>query len=313
MDVCVVDVGADGAVQPRRRGRLLRRPRARLRRRWRSGPTRRGLTARRARDRGRPAQRAGVRRMSGPCCASTSMPSRRTSRSSAREVAPAAAHARRQGRRVRPWARADRPARMGGGRALVRRVRRPTEASVRASARRRRRGSSSWLAVGRTTRSQRRSRPTSISGSATPASSKTSRAVRAARPARRAVHLKIDTGLHRNGIRPEEWPAVLERAARARARGRGRASWACGATSPRRATREDDDARALFDDAVTAAEAAGLTLEVRHLAASAASFARPEFRYDLVRVGAFCYGSDQPAGPARPTSASARSPLSALR
>ncbi len=53
---------------------------------------------------------------------------------------------------------------------------------------------------------------------------------------------------------------------------------------------EDDAARAAFEVAVTAAEAAGFALEVRHLSASAASFARPEFRYDLARVGAFCYG-----------------------
>ena len=36
---------------------------------------------------------------------------------------------------------------------------------------------------------------------------------------------------------------------------------------------------------------------MRHLAASAASFARPEFRYDLVRVGAFCYGIRSAGGP----------------
>ncbi len=62
---------------------------------------------------------------------------------------------------------------------------------------------------------------------------------------------------------------------------------------------EDDVARTLFDEAVAAAEAAGFTLEVRHLSASAASFARPEFRYDLVRVGAFCYGVRSAGGPGR--------------
>ena len=33
----------------------------------------------------------------------------------------------------------------------------------------------------------------------------------AGRPAR--VHLKIDSGLHRNGVRPEDWPAFTARAA----------------------------------------------------------------------------------------------------
>jgi alanine racemase len=53
---------------------------------------------------------------------------------------------------------------------------------------------------------------------------------------------------------------------------------------------EDDAARVAFDEAVAVAVEAGFALDVRHLSASAASFARPEFRYDLARVGAFCYG-----------------------
>ena len=108
-----------------------------------------------------------------------------------------------------------------------------------------------------------------------------------AAPAR--VHLKIDTGLHRNGIRPEEWAAVVERARGLDDAGLVRVVgvWSHIAEA---SDAEDDAARVIFDDAVAAAEDAGLMLEVRHLSASAASFARPEFRYDLARVGAFCYG-----------------------
>ena len=108
-----------------------------------------------------------------------------------------------------------------------------------------------------------------------------------AAPAR--VHLKIDTGLHRNGIRPEEWAAVIERARVLADAGLVRVVgvWSHIAEA---SDAEDDAARRIFDDAVTAAEDAGLALEVRHLSASAASFDRPEFRYDLARVGAFCYG-----------------------
>jgi len=121
-------------------------------------------------------------------------------------------------------------------------------------------------------------------------------AVAVAVGARARLHLKIDTGLHRNGIRPEDWPEVLERARALEHEGVVRivGVWSHIAEA---SDREDDDARTLFDDAVTAAEAAGFTLEVRHLAASAASFARPEFRYDLVRVGAFCYGVRSAGGP----------------
>lgn len=103
------------------------------------------------------------------------------------------------------------------------------------------------------------------------------------------VHLKIDTGLHRNGIRPEDWDAVIARAGSLEQTGDVRivGIWSHIAE----ASDEDDDAaRAIFDAAVDAAEDAGFRIEVRHLSASAASFARPEFRYDLVRVGAFCYG-----------------------
>lgn len=103
------------------------------------------------------------------------------------------------------------------------------------------------------------------------------------------IHLKIDTGLHRNGIRPEEWSPVLRRAHRLQQDGLIRVVgvWSHLAEA---SDAEDDAARQLFDEAVEAAEAEGFTLEVRHLSASAASFARADFRYDLVRVGAFCYG-----------------------
>jgi len=113
-------------------------------------------------------------------------------------------------------------------------------------------------------------------------------------PAR--VHVKIDTGLHRNGIRPEEWDSLLARARSFSDAGLVRVVgvWSHIAEA---SDREDDDARAVFETAVAAAETAGFDLEVRHLSASAASFARPEFRYDLARVGAFCYGIRPAGGP----------------
>src|SRR5690606_19833846 len=61
--------------------------------------------------------------------------------------------------------------------------------------------------------------------------------------------------------------------------------------------RDDDIARAEFDEAVAAAWAAGLAPETRHLAASAAAWHRAEFRYELVRIGAFCYGIRSADGP----------------
>ena len=110
------------------------------------------------------------------------------------------------------------------------------------------------------------------------------------------VHLKIDTGLHRNGVRGEEWPAFVERAA---ALERAGALEVAGIWShiAEASDEEDDAARAAFDLAFAQAEEAGLRPRLRHLGASAASFARPEFRYDICRIGAFCYGIRPAGGP----------------
>jgi alanine racemase len=110
------------------------------------------------------------------------------------------------------------------------------------------------------------------------------------------VHLKIDTGLHRNGVRPEQWPGFVSRAAALHSEGVidvvGIWSHIAEASDA-----EDDEARGVYEWALAEAEAVGLRRMTRHLAASAASFARPEFRYDMVRVGAFCYGIRSAGGP----------------
>lgn len=113
------------------------------------------------------------------------------------------------------------------------------------------------------------------------------------------VHLKIDTGLHRNGVRPEEWPGFVARAAALESAGDIRVVglWSHIAET---SDESDDTARAEFLDAVAAARAAGLRPETLHLAASAAGYARPEFRFDLVRFGAFGYGIRSTDGPELP-------------
>ncbi|GAA1989196.1 alanine racemase [Microbacterium pumilum] len=115
-----------------------------------------------------------------------------------------------------------------------------------------------------------------------------------AQPAR--VHLKIDTGLHRNGIRPEEWDAAAADAAALESTG---AIGVVGVWShlAEASDEEDDAASAQFIAAVEASERAGLRPSVRHLTASAAAFARPELRHDLVRIGAFAYGIRPAGGP----------------
>ncbi|WP_353826764.1 alanine racemase [Agromyces sp. SYSU T0242] len=103
------------------------------------------------------------------------------------------------------------------------------------------------------------------------------------------VHLKLDTGLSRNGIAPADWSdavaraAELERAERIRVRG---VFSHLANTSP-----EEDAAQlAAFLDGVAEAERAGLAPEVRHLAATAGALRMPEARLDLVRLGIGIYG-----------------------
>ena len=110
------------------------------------------------------------------------------------------------------------------------------------------------------------------------------------------VHLKIDTGLHRNGIRPERWDAAIARTAALVAEGRATLEGLWSHISEA-SDADDDDARALFLSARESARAAGLEPRFSHLAASAAGFARGEFREDLVRVGAFSYGIRPAGGP----------------
>ncbi len=113
-------------------------------------------------------------------------------------------------------------------------------------------------------------------------------------PAR--VHLKVDSGLHRNGIRPENWPDAVDALDRYRRDGilHPAGVWSHLAEA---SDAEDDLSRGVFEDALTRVTAAGWR-PVRHLAASAAAWMRSDFRYDLVRVGAFCYGIRPTGGPA---------------
>ncbi|MGM7696771.1 alanine racemase [Microbacterium sp. A84] len=110
------------------------------------------------------------------------------------------------------------------------------------------------------------------------------------------VHLKIDTGLHRSGIRPEAWAAT---AALARAAELTGAPAVVGVWShlAEASDDEDDEAQTIFVDAVAAVRATGSTPEALHLTASAASWWRPELRGSLSRIGAFCYGIRSADGP----------------
>lgn len=110
------------------------------------------------------------------------------------------------------------------------------------------------------------------------------------------VHLKIDTGLHRNGIRPEDWERVAAEAVAAEQSGVLTVAgvWSHLAEA---SDREDDQAQHIFTTAVAQLRAAGAEPENLHLTASAASWWRPELRGSLSRIGAFCYGIRSADGP----------------
>jgi alanine racemase len=115
----------------------------------------------------------------------------------------------------------------------------------------------------------------------------------AARSAGRAasVHLKIDTGLSRNGCPPAEWADLVDSAAKAQADGLVDvvAVWSHLACADEPGHPSIDAQARRFDDAYRAACDAGLR-PLRHLANSAATLSRPDLHFDLVRVGIAMYG-----------------------
>ncbi|HET9139563.1 alanine racemase [Actinophytocola sp.] len=103
------------------------------------------------------------------------------------------------------------------------------------------------------------------------------------------VHLKADTGLHRNGARPEEWPELVRLARDLAAVGlvRVRGIWSHLVSTAGDTTRAQVR---LFDEAVEVARGAGLRPPLRHLANSAATLGAPRTHYELVRPGIGIYG-----------------------
>jgi alanine racemase len=110
------------------------------------------------------------------------------------------------------------------------------------------------------------------------------------RPAR--VHLKVDTGLSRNGAAAADWPDLLTAAGKAVADGAveviGAWSHFAYADEPGHPTIARQISR--FGEALEAAERAGVRPQLRHLANSAATLTLPEAHFDLVRPGIAVYG-----------------------
>lgn len=106
------------------------------------------------------------------------------------------------------------------------------------------------------------------------------------------IHLKIDTGLGRNGCTAAQWPQLVERAAAAERAGDVRvvgvfSHYAMGDEPEHPAN--DAQTRA-FEDALAVVAEAGLEPEVRHIANTPTVFARTDAMFDMVRVGLGLYG-----------------------
>jgi alanine racemase len=106
------------------------------------------------------------------------------------------------------------------------------------------------------------------------------------------IHLKVDTGLGRNGAFGDDWQVLLAAARSLEAEGLVRivGVWShfVYADEPTHPTVRRQQER--FAQAVREAEHAGCDLEVRHIANSAATLTNPAAAFDLVRPGLAIYG-----------------------
>jgi alanine racemase len=112
------------------------------------------------------------------------------------------------------------------------------------------------------------------------------------------IHLKVDTGLHRNGASPAQWPSLVEVAARLEREGalhvRGIWSHLAHPDQPEHPTTTRQ--LELFDAAVRQAEEAGLTGRLLHIANSTAALTIPRSHHDVIRLGSGLYGIDHAGG-----------------
>ncbi|TAM87251.1 MAG: alanine racemase [Jatrophihabitans sp.] len=106
------------------------------------------------------------------------------------------------------------------------------------------------------------------------------------------IHLKIDTGLSRNGATAADWPALVAAAASAQAAREVEVVgiWSHFAYADEPGHPTIGRQIAAFREALDVAARAGITPQVRHLANSAATLTLPEAHFDLVRPGIAVYG-----------------------
>lgn len=103
------------------------------------------------------------------------------------------------------------------------------------------------------------------------------------------LHLKVDTGLSRNGSTMAEWPPLLLATKDLVDQGLVEV---IGVFSHLSSTGPSEDRAQIekFDLAVQQVRDAGIDFELRHLTASDGSLSYPDAHYDMVRIGVALYG-----------------------
>jgi len=110
--------------------------------------------------------------------------------------------------------------------------------------------------------------------------------------ARVGVHLKLDTGLGRNGATPQQWEELLRQALALRDGGRIDivGIWSHLASADEPDSPATNQQLQVFREGLAQADSLGVQPRVRHLAASAGTFAFPATHFDMVRCGIAMYG-----------------------
>jgi alanine racemase len=113
-----------------------------------------------------------------------------------------------------------------------------------------------------------------------------------------AVHLKIDTGLSRNGSPADEWPDLVAQARKYELEGlvTVRGVWSHLASADRPTDPSVPAQLRCFEEALAHSRVAGLDPAWRHMANSAGIFAVPAAHYELTRAGIGLYGVEPIAG-----------------
>ncbi len=104
-------------------------------------------------------------------------------------------------------------------------------------------------------------------------------------PREAVIHLKVDTGLGRNGFMPDQILDVVKVIQARQLKVQGLLSHLANTSE-----QEDFAQQVVFDSVYSMLEAAGVKIEMKHLAASAAAISYPGMRYDMVRCGIVLYG-----------------------